>query len=508
LFVELVTSMSRFRDERLPFGLRPDSPGRRSNLVVKPDKRRRSSTSCLLNRQYIQENETVKKRATRPLDALTRAECKPMSVTAYVGLGSNLGDRRDYLERALAALAQRPGIVVVGVSTFRETEPVGGPTGQPHFLNGVVELQAELTASSLLDVLLRIEQDLGRVRSERFGPRTIDLDLLLYGDYMQASPRLTVPHPRLHERAFVLEPLAEIAPKVVHPVMGLSALELWQRLCRSESPHAASAGVEGTPLGGACRSRPATAAELSGLRAVVTGSTSGIGRAIVEHLAAGGADVIVHGRRRDAAEEVTEAIRAAGARSHGLLADLRDPMECARLVDQAWSVWDGIDIWINNAGADTLTGEPAQWSFERKLDELLTVDVKATAMLGRAAGARMKLAGGGVMLTIGWDQAETGMEGDSGQLFALAKGAVMAFTKSLARSLAPEVRVNCLAPGWIQTAWGRNASQQWQDRARRETPLARWGTPQDVAAAARWLVSPAAAFITGQVIRVNGGAIR
>jgi 3-oxoacyl-[acyl-carrier protein] reductase len=100
------------------------------------------------------------------------------------------------------------------------------------------------------------------------------------------------------------------------------------------------------------------------------------------------------------------------------------------------------------------------------------------------------------------------MEGDSGQMFGLTKGAVMAFTRSLALTLAPEVRVNCLAPGWIRTAWGEQASAVWQERVRRETPLLRWGVPDDVAAAARWLVSPAAAFITGQVLRVNGGAVR
>jgi NAD(P)-dependent dehydrogenase (short-subunit alcohol dehydrogenase family) len=100
------------------------------------------------------------------------------------------------------------------------------------------------------------------------------------------------------------------------------------------------------------------------------------------------------------------------------------------------------------------------------------------------------------------------MEGDSGELFAAMKGAVMAFSRSLAVSLAPEVRVNCLAPGWIRTAWGRKASEQWQERVREETLVERWGTPEDVAAAAVWLASPAAAFVTGQVIRVNGGAVR
>ena len=161
-----------------------------------------------------------------------------------------------------------------------------------------------------------------------------------------------------------------------------------------------------------------------------------------------------------------------------------------------------------NAGADTLTGEAGKWSFEKKLDELIAVDLKSTMRLSRAVGAKMKARGRGVILTVGWDQAETGMEGDSGQLFAAVKGAVTCFTRSLALSLAPEVRVNCLAPGWVRTAWGETASADWQDRVRRETPLGVWGLPEDVAAAACWLASPAAAFITGQTVRVNGGAVR
>ena len=100
------------------------------------------------------------------------------------------------------------------------------------------------------------------------------------------------------------------------------------------------------------------------------------------------------------------------------------------------------------------------------------------------------------------------MTGDSGQLFGAIKGAVMAFTKSLAVSLAPQVRVNCLAPGWIRTAWGDQASGAWQQRVLDETPLKRWGTPEDVAATARWLVGPGAQFITGQVVNINGGAVR
>jgi 3-oxoacyl-[acyl-carrier protein] reductase len=154
---------------------------------------------------------------------------------------------------------------------------------------------------------------------------------------------------------------------------------------------------------------------------------------------------------------------------------------------------------------DVLTGEASNWSFEEKLAALWKVDVVGTLRLSRAVGQRMRERGHGTMLNIGWDQAETGMAGDSGEMFAAVKGAVMAATRSLAKSLAPEVRVNCVAPGWIRTDWGEKASQHWQDRARRESLMGRWGTPEDIARTARFLVSPAAKFINGQVIAINGG---
>jgi 3-oxoacyl-[acyl-carrier protein] reductase len=427
-----------------------------------------------------------------------------MSVTAFIALGSNLGDRRSFLDRALHALASRSDIRMVRVSSYVETAPVGGPPGQGPYLNAACEIETDLDPSALLQVLRDVETGLGRIRQERWGPRTIDLDLLLYGNVVQNDANLVIPHPRMHERVFVLQPLAEIAPHAVHPVLGRTVGELLRELQQNTQETVMSA-----------RSR-----ELLGLRAVVTGATGGIGRAIAYELATGGADVIIHRRNpvglpseqasamRAGAEEVAERVRAQSVRAHVVLADLRRPEECCRLVEEAWRTWSGIDIWINNAGADTLTGEAGRWSFERKLEELWAVDVNATILLSRDVGARMKRQGSGVLINIGWDQAETGMECDSGQLFAASKGAVMAFTKSLAVTLAPEVRVNCLAPGWIRTAWGEAASKYWQDRAHRETLLARWGTPHDVAAAARWLASPAASFITGQTIRVNGGAVR
>ena len=122
----------------------------------------------------------------------------------------------------------------------------------------------------------------------------------------------------------------------------------------------------------------------------------------------------------------------------------------------------------------------------------------ATVALSRAVGPRMAERGSGVILNVGWDQSATGMDGDSGELFAAAKAAVTAFTKSLAVSLAPDVRANCVAPGWIKTAWGETAPDEWRARVMRETPLKRWGTPEDIARCARWLCSDEAAFVTGQ----------
>jgi 2-amino-4-hydroxy-6-hydroxymethyldihydropteridine diphosphokinase len=139
---------------------------------------------------------------------------------AYIGVGANLGDREATMRAALAALDATPGVRVVAVSSFRETEPVGY-LDQPHFLNAAASVETELDARGLLDALLAVEQSLGRTRKgTRFGPRTIDLDLLLFGDEQVDEPGLTVPHPRLHERAFVLEPLAELDPALVVPGRG------------------------------------------------------------------------------------------------------------------------------------------------------------------------------------------------------------------------------------------------------------------------------------------------
>jgi len=155
--------------------------------------------------------------------------------TAYIGLGANLGEREATLRAAVARLRSHPHIQVTAESALVETEPVGGPPGQPPFLNGAAEVETDLTPHALLEVLKDIERALGRRPRERWGPREVDLDLLLFGDRVVKTERLTVPHPRLSERRFVLGPLAEIAPDARDPVTGRTASEMLAALGEGEA---------------------------------------------------------------------------------------------------------------------------------------------------------------------------------------------------------------------------------------------------------------------------------
>ena len=246
-------------------------------------------------------------------------------------------------------------------------------------------------------------------------------------------------------------------------------------------------------------------ADLIGRTALVTGSSRGIGLAVALELAAAGAQVAVHGRSAHGAADVAARLSTHGRHAGTFPADFAEQHAAERFVANVTASLPALDIVVLVAGVDVLTGAAAKWDFQRTLAALLAVDVAATMTLTRGFGRWIADRDGGSIVTIGWDQAAVGMEGDSGELFAAAKGAVMAFTKSAARSLGPKVRVNCVAPGWIKTAWGEHASEAWQRRAVRESMLGRWGTPEDIAHAVHVLVSPATAFVTGQVLPVNGG---
>ena len=157
-----------------------------------------------------------------------------MPRTAYIALGANLGDRQANLREALDRLKSTAGVRVSRVSSFYENPAVGGPPDSPPFLNAAASVETTLGPARLLQRLLEIEREMGRERRQRDDPRPIDLDLILYGDEVRKSPDLTLPHPRMHERQFVLQPLAEIGPDVVHPLLGKSVEALLAAVRRRE----------------------------------------------------------------------------------------------------------------------------------------------------------------------------------------------------------------------------------------------------------------------------------
>jgi len=156
-----------------------------------------------------------------------------VKVTAYIGLGSNMGDREEGLNHAVELLGKTEGIEVTAVSSYYNTAPVGY-IEQPDFLNAAAEIKTALPPNGLLQVCMSIEKELKRERVMRWGPRTIDLDILLYGDRIISGEHLTVPHPRMHERNFVLKPLNEIAPYAIHPVNGQTVSEMYRVLSSAE----------------------------------------------------------------------------------------------------------------------------------------------------------------------------------------------------------------------------------------------------------------------------------
>jgi 3-oxoacyl-[acyl-carrier protein] reductase len=251
------------------------------------------------------------------------------------------------------------------------------------------------------------------------------------------------------------------------------------------------------------------AAPLAGRRVLVTGASSGIGRAIALASARAGADVaLTYRMNEDGARDVERQILAAGRRAAVIQADVTNQSSVHALGQAARQALGRIDVWVNNAGADILTGPAAALPDVDKLDLLLAVDLRGTVLASwQAADILGTQAEDGVIINMSWDHVLTGMAGRNPELFAAAKGGVLAFSKSLARSLAPRVRVNVIAPGWIETSFAADVDEPRRRAIADSTPLRRWGTPDDVAGAAVFLASPAAAFLTGQTILVGGGVV-
>jgi 3-oxoacyl-[acyl-carrier protein] reductase len=248
---------------------------------------------------------------------------------------------------------------------------------------------------------------------------------------------------------------------------------------------------------------------LSGRAVLVTGASSGIGRAIALASARAGADVALTFRANEAgAREAERQIVALGRRAVVIQLDITNTMSVAALGPAALDGLGRIDVWVNNAGADILTGAAASLPALDKLDLLLAADLRGTVLASwQAAEILGAQKSGGVIINMSWDHALTGMPGLNPQMFAAVKGGVLAFSKSLARSVAPRVRVNVLAPGWIETSFGASTDAALHSRIAESTPMKRWGTPDDVAGAAVFLASPAAEFMTGQAIVVGGGIV-
>ncbi len=243
---------------------------------------------------------------------------------------------------------------------------------------------------------------------------------------------------------------------------------------------------------------------------VITGSSSGIGQSIAQTFARTGDSLVVHGFQNLAGLcETSKRVNDAGAAVRAIAVDISNPESAHQLVEAAFAWHNRVDVWINAAGADVLTGASSKMSFDAKLEKLWKTDVLGSIRISRAVAARMLNQDSATVLptiiNLSWDQAEFGMEGDSGQAFSPIKAAIEAFSKSLAKSVGPKIRVNCIAPGWIQTAWGESASATWDQRARGESMLDRWGQPSDIANVAWMLASPECEFINGQTIAVNGG---
>jgi 3-oxoacyl-[acyl-carrier protein] reductase len=251
----------------------------------------------------------------------------------------------------------------------------------------------------------------------------------------------------------------------------------------------------------------ASQSTLSGRVAVVTGGGRGIGRAVALGLAREGARVlIVYYNSSDGAQDTVAAITELGGEAEALPADVTRAADLEALVEAAAHL-GGPHIWVNNAGATANTSETSGQSDEERFERALQVDLKGSWLGCRIAAPCIRAAGGGAIVNIGWDHALDGAPGLVSQIYAASKAGVLALTRSFAQEWAPDVRVNAVAPGWVENDWSATRSEAFRQRITDNIPLRRWGRAEDIAAAVVFLCSPAAAYITGQTLVVDGGEV-
>lgn len=243
--------------------------------------------------------------------------------------------------------------------------------------------------------------------------------------------------------------------------------------------------------------------------AVITGASSGIGAGIATLFAKEGAAVVVNYRRsKESAEKVVEEIKSLGQRAIAVQADMANKEDIDRLIATSLAEFGRIDVWVNNAGADILTGTGAKANLDEKLEQLLSVDLKGTMNACWSVTATMQEQGSGVIVNMGWDLAIHGFEGTNPQIFAASKAGVLGFTRSFAKTVGPAIRVNMVSPGWIATSFAEEHMQDDYFQARiKEIPLGRFGKPEDVAATALFLASDASSYLSGESININGGLV-
>lgn len=259
-----------------------------------------------------------------------------------------------------------------------------------------------------------------------------------------------------------------------------------------------------------CSAKGSVGATPAPRKVLISGASGGIGYAAARRFARNGDALFLHAFSN--AQRLVDLRREFQNVDIQILSgDLRDSSFQDLWACEAWN-WreTGADVLILAAGIDILTGARKLWTYEEKLCALWELDVLANIRLARNLGSKMhgevpNRAARPAIFFIGWDAIEWGMSGDSAELFATAKGALTAFARCFAQKIAPQVRVNCLAPGWIETAWGESAPEYWKKRACDESLANRWGTPEDVAEAAFFLASPQADFLNAVILPIDGG---